>query len=254
MGLLDFLKQKGEASRSKPSISPALTQLEEWDEAASEDLRETIRNMALGEVRLNRSDPGEILEACREVHIEDQAPESLWPEFLRFAAAQIKDAASAHAQEQKLWPQETDCDRLDRVEEELRKNGILFWQVSPCCDTCSSAELPDQIDAIEEIQTGFRETVRGYSFYIEQNLADMLVDGTQISLYLAYGWLRPESSELGQDEYEARALGIAGEVRDCLTGHGLEVKWNGELSQKIGVSVNWQRRTRIGQDGEGRAT
>lgn len=46
-------------------------------------------------------------------------------------------------------------------------------------------------------------------------MADMLVDGTRISVYLGYGWFSPDDSDVNADDYEARALGVAREVCDC---------------------------------------
>lgn len=246
MGLFDFWKRKQGESPATPLAFPSASSPDqEWDEVAREDLRDQMRNAILGEVRLNRFEPAAILDTCREVYIEDRAPENEQEELLRFAAGRIEETTALHAQEQRLWPQETDCDRLDRVEEDLRKRGILLWQVSPCCDTCSGAELPDRIDVIEQRYPGFRQSVRGYAFYIDQNLPDMLAESAQVSVYLAYGWFAPEGSEVGQDVYAERALSIAHEVRESLEEHGLDVHWNGELSQKVGVSLSWQRRTRL---------
>ena len=128
-----------------------------------------------------------------------------------------------------MWPPETDCDRLDRVEETLRGRGILLWQVSPCCDTCTGGELPDRIDEIDRRYPGFRDRVRGYAFFIDQNMADMLAEDTQVSVYLAYGWFSPDDSTVAPEVYESKALGIAREVCDCLREHGFEPDWDGSL-------------------------
>lgn len=246
MGFFDFWKNKKkseEALPSAPLTSPATSPAQPWDDGAQNELRDVIRHTVLGEVRLHRFDTAAILNHCREVYIEDQAPQAEWDQLLSFTAQQIEEAAADHAQDQTRWPEETDSDRLDRVEESLRQRGILLWQVSPCCDTCSGAELPDRIDAIEQRYPGFRQTVRGYAFYIDQNLPDMLAESTQVSLYLAYGWFAPEGADVAQDDYAQHALGIAHEIKDTLTAHGLDTRWNGEMSQKLGVSLDWRRRS-----------
>lgn len=73
-------------------------------------------------------------------------------------------------------------------------------------------------------------------------MAEELSEGTPISICLAYGWFSPDEDAVEPKVYEANALGIANEVCDCLRENGFEPEWDGELSRKIGVSLNWQRR------------
>ena len=209
------------------------------------ELREILRNLVLGEVRLANADHDDIIQICREVYIEDECPKEEWGKFVRFATDELEKAATRHSKEQAMWPRETDCDRLDRVEATLRDRGILLWQVSPCCDTCTGSELPDRIDEIDRRHPGFRNRVRGYAFFIDQNMADMLAEDTHVSVYLAYGWFSPDDSSVAPEVYERNALDIAGEVADCLREHGFEPDWDGSFSKKIGVSLNWQRRTML---------
>lgn len=214
----------------------------DWGDEARDDLKSTIRVIATGEIRLGKNQHAEILDLLREVYINEDAPEGEQDAFVQYAREQIEAAAVRHAEDKAAWAGETDCDRLDHAEAALRDAGVLLWQVSPCCDTCSGAELPDRIDEIEARYPGFRERLDGYAFFIEQNMADMLSDGTQISVYLAYGWFPPEDARPDQSLYEENALRIGGMVKDQLERLGLEVDWNGSLSKKIGVTVNWQRR------------
>jgi hypothetical protein len=216
-----------------------------WNDESREDLRDTLRNLVLGEVRLANSEHKDIVEICRDVYIVDECPEDEWEIFVQFASHELEKAASSHSKEQAGWPAETDCDRLDRVEAALRDRGILLWQVSPCCDTCTGAELPERIDEIERRYPGFRDRLRGYAFFIDQNMADMLAEDTQISVYLAYGWFSPDGSNVEPDVYEKNALGIAREVCESLREHGFHPDWDGSFSKKIGVSINWQRRTML---------
>lgn len=245
MGILDFWKRRKEERPAPAAVSAeaSATQDHPWNDSARDDLEHALRDVILGEVRLNRSEPDAILEICREVHIEDQAPESAWKALLEFAESQIEAATAAHAIEQVQWPTETDCDRMDQAQEALRERGILFWQASPCCDTCSGSELPERAAFVEQHHPGFSKSLRGYTFFIDQNLPEMLSESPQISVYLAYGWFLPKGATVSDDVYETQALEIAAEVCDCLKQHGLEVHWNGEFSQKIRVSLNWQRRT-----------
>lgn len=100
-----------------------------WDKWR-EELRETLCNRILGEIRLAHSDRDGILETCDDVlqalwefHIKDECPEYPAGEFdmlIRFAVDEVDQTAARHAAEQEAWPRETDCDRLDRVEADLR--------------------------------------------------------------------------------------------------------------------------------------
>jgi hypothetical protein len=216
-----------------------------WNDDSRDHLRETLRSVILGELRLARRGHEDILEACREVYIQDECPAGDWDEFIQFAADELNRAATRLASENAAWPNETDCDRLDRVEGALRERGILLWQVSPCCDTCTWGELPDRIDVLNRRYPGFRESARGYAFFIDQNMPEMLAAGTRPSVYIGYGWFSTGNSKVAPEVYEKNALGIAREVCECLLNEGFEADWNGSFSRKIGVSLNWQRRAML---------
>ena len=214
----------------------------DWNDTTRDELRATLRSVVLGEVRLARRDDEDILNSCNEIYLADECPEGERSRFMDFATQELGRARKQLESEQVTWPDETDSDRLDLVEEDLRERGILMWQASPCCDTCTGGELPNRIDEIDRRSPGFRDRLRGYTFFIDQNLPDMLSECTQLSVYLAYGWYSPDGSEVAPEEYQKKALGIAREVCECLRARGFEMDWNGDFSRKIGVSFNWQRR------------
>jgi hypothetical protein len=216
-----------------------------WNDAARDQLRETLCGVILGEIRLAKRDPEYALEMYRQAYIDEVCPQRERATFVRFAADQFTRAAAQVAAEQATWPQETDCDRLDRAQAALRRRGILFWQASPCCDTCTYGELGERIEEIDRRYPGFRNHVRGYSFFIDQNLPEMLAESTELSVYLAYGWISPDRHDVPPEDYEQLALGIAREVCQCLHDEGFEIDWNGKPDRKIGISLVWQRRTML---------
>lgn len=218
---------------------------EVWNDESRDRLRETLRSAILGELRLAKQGPDEILGTCREVYIQEDSPEHEWDKFIQFCADEIRRLANQLACERATWPEETDCDRLDRVETALRERGILLWQASPCCDTCTGGELPDRISVINLKDPGFRDRVRGYAFFIDQNLPESLAEDTRVTVCLAYGWFSPDNSEVAQEIYQRNAISIAREVCQCLKDEGFEVNWDGDLSRKICISLNWQRRTML---------
>lgn len=215
---------------------------ETWNDESRQNLREALRSDIVGKVRLARHRHKDILGACEE-HIADECPKDECNSFIQFAKDELHRAATLLTSEQTTWPAKTDCDRLDSVEIALRKRGILLWQVSPCCDTCTRGELTDRIDLIDRRFPGFRNDIRGYAFFIDQNMPEMLSERTHLSVYLGYGWISPDDAEVAADDYQKNALGIAHEVCKCLRDEGFEVDWVGNLDRKIGLSLNWQRRT-----------
>jgi hypothetical protein len=128
--------------------------------------------------------------------------------------------------EAKEWPPRTDCDRLDSAFADLESRGVLARQDFSCCQTCGANEIRDAMKAEE--RKGLQ--VRGYTFFHEQN-TESAVEGR--GLYLSYGSV--------SDEEEA-ALGIAKEVVDTLSKHGLTTEWDGTLETCIHVKVDWKRR------------
>jgi hypothetical protein len=50
---------------------------------------------------------------------------------------------------------------------------------------------------------------------------------------------------MAPEAYKKNALAIAREVCECLRDEGFEVNWDGDFARKIGVSLNWQRRTML---------
>lgn len=214
-----------------------------WDDKSRENLRKRLRSIILGELRLSKESPKSILETCRDVYIQGECPEKEQDKFIQFATEVLERTAATLAAEQKTWPKQTDCDRLDRVEAALRDKGILLWQASPCCDTCTGGDLPDRIDVVARRHPGFRKLLRGYAFFIDQSLPDELAESTTISLYLAYGWFPPDDKEPSPELYEKNALAIANEVCQCLRRERFKILWDGSFSKKIGFTLNWQRRT-----------
>jgi hypothetical protein len=89
---------------------------------------------------------------------------------------------------------------------------------------------------------GFRDRFRGYTFFIDQTMPEMLAKSTALSIYLAYGWVSPDRTKVTQDVYMKNALGIGREICELLRDEGFEASWDGNLANKIGVTLNWQRR------------
>ncbi|QDT70080.1 hypothetical protein MalM25_30250 [Planctomycetes bacterium MalM25] len=213
-----------------------------WDESDREDLRETLRWVVVGESRLAQSRAEEIIDSCKAVYIEDTAPEDEFAQFEAYAQLELNRFVEKYESEKKAWPDKTECDRLDAVQESLQEKGIVLWQAAPCCDSCTMGEFSDRVDSLEKEDPRLRERLRGYAFFIDQNMAEMLSDGPIIDVYLGYGSIGG-GDEIDEDEYRRRALAIGHEVVEELSNGGLKVEWNGDFSKKIGLSIDWKRRT-----------
>ncbi len=104
------------------------------------------------------------------------------------------------------------------------------------------AELEERIAEIDARWPGFDARLRGYCFFMDQNLPERLTESTELSVNFGYGWLSADREPVEPEEYELQALGIAREVCQCLREEGLEVDWDGSFAKKFGVSVDWRRR------------
>ena len=190
------------------------------DDAVLEDLRTFVRQ----EVRGGFTPVGDIPEAAMEYLDGEADPELLRPHAEHETAA----ALVALSDEEKTWPEVTDCDRLDAAFAELESAGILVRQDFTCCQTCGHGEIADEI----ETATADGQTVRGYAFFHHQD-TEAVVDGQ--GLWLAYG-----ACADGEDA----AVAIAREVAAAIRAQGLVVNWDGTFHRRISVQMDWKKRRR----------
>ncbi|MEO0424312.1 MAG: hypothetical protein AAF184_18385 [Pseudomonadota bacterium] len=166
------------------------------------------------------------LAEISEIAIEIVADEFDERKVRALARKVLSDQLSKYRESQSTWPQVTDCDRLDAAFAELEESGIVARQNATCCQTCAGAEVWDEVES--KLKAG--EVIRGMTFYHEQDTESAVEGG---GLYLAYG------SVEGAD---GAAVAIGEEVRKLLQSHGLQVSWNGQLNQRIHVTLDWKRR------------
>lgn len=179
-----------------------------WNDESRDQLGKTFQRVILGELRLAKRGHEEILEACREAYIPDDCPDRERDTFIQFATDELNRTATGLTSEMAMWPEETDCDRLDRVEVALRERGIRLWQASPCCDTCTGGELPDRIALMNLRYPGFRDRVRGYAFFIDQNMPEQLAESPRLSVYSGYGWFSPEFTRGTRSASPVRSVNV----------------------------------------------
>ena len=174
------------------------------------------------QVRVGMLPREQILAKALDAYSEIEFPEWLVPEAGRI----LDQAIAAQIALQASWPDETDCDRLDRAFAELEANGIVAIQNAVCCQSCAMEDVWFGIERMRAAGT----PVRGYTFFHEQDTEAALL---RDALYLAYG-----STEKDPD----LALQIGHAVQEQLEAWGFQVTWNGELRQRIKVQLLWQKR------------
>ena len=138
----------------------------------------------------------------------------------------LKQALANHLASQSDWPETTDCDKLDSAFKALEEAGIVCRQNFSCCGTCGSAEIVDEMKAAPD--TG-RE-IRGYCFYHMQDTESAVVGH---GLYLNYG---------STVRAERAWVDTGREIDNALKKAGLKTRWNGRLSDRLFVEINWKRR------------
>jgi len=79
------------------------------------------------------------MEAFLDVALEDEG----FSGDRRAVVREILDREiQALRRDQEAWPEETDCDRLDRAFDRLKSSGILARQHYLCCDNCATHKTP----------------------------------------------------------------------------------------------------------------
>lgn len=150
------------------------------------------------------------------------------PAFLRQPVRHsVHEFIAEHLAEQETWPAITDCDRLDAAFAVLERDGILCRQHYCCCGMCGATEIWDELSAAQEAGL----PVRGYAFYHGED-TEAAIEGD--GLHLNYGAL---------DGGEEESLAVARAIIARLEQHGLHTSWDGQWSSRIGILMDWKRRS-----------
>ena len=174
------------------------------------------------EVAAGFADQDDILQSTIDI-FSDEAHAA---EIERQAPEMIRQALMRHRVQQISWPVLTDCDRLDAAFAALEDDGVIARQNFSCCGNCASAEIWAEIDEARDAG----RPARGYAYYHMQD-TESAVDGH--GLYLGYG-----ACAEGDDA----TLGVAQEIVARLQAHGLRTDWDGSITKRIAVPLDWKRR------------
>lgn len=134
-----------------------------------------------------------------------------------------------HLDAQVGWPLVTDCDRLDIALAQLEEKGIA---IRHGLRDDGAEEFMEELDRTADAA----RPSRGYVFYQRRD-TDAAIDGH--GLYLDYGAVEDDEDDY---EDERAALRIGREVVEALRRQGLKASWDGTLSRRINVALEWKRR------------
>jgi hypothetical protein len=141
--------------------------------------------------------------------------------------AEIEKAFAEKRAEQATWPEETDCDRLDRAFKSLDSQGIVALQNAGM--TRSDGE--DDAAEVYREAGGASSRYVGYCFYHGQDL-ERAVNG--LGLFFAFGMFEDQSKDAE----------IGRRIQAALEQAGFKVEWNGTGESRLFVKeINWQRRS-----------
>ena len=128
--------------------------------------------------------------------------------------------------EQMLWPEVTDCDKLDAAFEVLEQHGVIAAHNFTCCQSCGSAEMEDLLND----ESNSSSYCWGGCFYHSQDTLFAVDHG---DLHIAY--LTKDMSE-----YSLRMLG--GLITEVCCDYGLKAFWDGSIDSRVKVELDWKRR------------
>ncbi|MBX7528022.1 DUF6891 domain-containing protein [Qipengyuania vesicularis] len=188
------------------------------------ELADEIRGHLRREIAAGYEDEDYIIDGAVDIFLDEHEDEAA----LRALALNLwPDLVAEHRALQADWPEVTDYDRLHAAFTALEAKGIVSREHFTCCSTCGSAEIWDEIEAVTEAGGA----ARGYTFFHWQDTESAVEGG---GVYLSYG---------ACEEGEGPALGIAREIVAELKAHDLPTDWNGSWGMKIGVPLDWKRRS-----------
>ncbi|RKZ45143.1 MAG: hypothetical protein DRR16_29385 [Candidatus Parabeggiatoa sp. nov. 3] len=165
-------------------------------------------------------DRDEVNEMIDDI-LEDDCDEA----FLRSAIGLEFDKKSLA---EASWPEETDCDRLDRAFESLNSNGIIALHNA-------GYTLSDGITGVSEVLDKIgSDCISGYCFYHGQDVKSAVAGG---GLMIAFG-------DLGDDKPKKAEIGAT--VRKMLEKHGFNVEWNGDTETRLNIpELDWKRKLSV---------
>ncbi|MER7723756.1 hypothetical protein [Streptomyces sp. NPDC096323] len=159
----------------------------------------------------------ELAESAEDYLVKD----GVHPVTLAQARQLVERLWLERVEEQRLWSDVTDPDRLERAFAVLDGRGITAREHFTCCRSCG----------VGEIHAEGRDDARGFVFFHLQG-TESAAAGHGLTLY--YG---------GFDESAETTAAVGREVVAVLAEAGLTVEWDGSPDQAIGLpALDWRKR------------
>lgn len=193
------------------------------DEDGLDDATDSMRAQVLEWIWYGYYTADAIMRWIDEGATEGEGFDHAWIKAFAAAALEKKRAAEA------TWPQDTDCDRLDRAFDRLNEQGfcVLQWAGNTISD--GMEEVGEVINA-EGVPD---DRYQGYCFFHSQDIDRALGDE---GLMLAFGATDSDANE----DYVRRGHLVC----EALHQEGLKTDWDGTADSRIAVpALRWQRRT-----------
>ena len=166
--------------------------------------------------------PHDVREMISEILLEGSDVASL--------LALIEQEFANKSNAERSWPPQTDCDRLSQVFCDLNDNGVIAienagWDKREAMQQCldAYAHHPRQADYF------------GICYYTAQDIDQALDSG---ELYLGFASCKRET--------EANDAGRCADIIQSALHHaGFQSSWDGNISNRIKISLLWQKRLRL---------
>lgn len=142
-----------------------------------------------------------------------------------FLRAAVKPEFENKAEQEKLWPAETDCNRLDAAFSALETYKVLALH------NAGYSMSDGHQEAFEVMQDRGKNNFIGYCFYHGQDVEHALAGH---GLMIAYDSVTNDVTEM---------LKIGEMVVSVLQTAGFEVEWDGNPQKRINIpNFDWKRR------------
>lgn len=163
----------------------------------------------------------DILEDNINDNVEDVELEETITNYIKAMSPVIIEKAMLEClEEQKQWPEITDCDKLTKAFKELSSNGIVAKENFTCCQTCGSSEISDYAEKQDY----------GYVFYHQQD-TERAVEGGGV--YLSYGHIGLAKKSMKE---------LTEQIMKTLEKNELKVIWNGQTNTRMLIELDWKKR------------
>ncbi|MEU8504394.1 hypothetical protein AB0C40_06575 [Streptomyces brevispora] len=185
------------------------------------DVAPEIRDQLERKVReLLRGGYGSVAELAESAE-DHLVKDGVHPVSLAQARRLVERLWLERVEEQRLWSDVTDADRLERAFAVLDARGITAREHFTCCRSCGLGEIHD----------AGRDDARGFVFFHLQG-TESAAAGHGLTLY--YG---------GFDESAATTAAVGREVAEVLGEAGLTVEWDGSPDRAIELTgLDWRKR------------